>query len=161
MNREEIIKAINEVPAGRFFRMSYTSELPVKASVKKQGVTVMKLVETTVRTGVSYDKISAVIEYRATHEPKVTTPRANNWEWVTKNRIKYNSNTGKTYAVVAPIKSGGNARCKYIIIDQNGQRVVDPSDLDRSLVIDSYWSRGDGVDAIRTIALEHILGIGI
>jgi hypothetical protein len=161
MTHHEIITTINGIPAGRFFRMSYTSELPVKAAHKKSGVRVHKIVETTVRTGVAYDNIKAVKEYKATHEPKLTTPRANNYEWLSKNRIKYNTNTEKTYVVVATIPNGGNKKCKYLVSDNNGSRVVETDALDKDLIIDSYWSKGESPDVVRTIAVDHILDINV
>lgn len=159
MKANEVITTINSIPAGRFFRIKYTSDCPVKAEHKKKGVKVTKVTETTVRTGVAYEKIASVIEYKSTHEPKLTSPRANNWEWVTKNRIKYNTNTTKTYVVVAPIKNGGNTKYHYIITDENGERIVEAKDFDRNLLIDSYWSKSGSPDAIRTISVENVVAI--
>jgi hypothetical protein len=159
MTHTEIMSTINGIPAGRFFRVKYTSELPVKASYKKMGITVHKIVEATVRTGVPYENIKAVREYKATHEPKIITPRANNWEWVSPNRIKHNTNTGSTCAVFATVPNGGNKRCSYIVTKDGYTAVVSQEELDRDLIIDSYWSRGDSLDVIRTVSLGNILSI--
>lgn len=161
MAQHEIIKAISDIPAGRFFRMSYTSELPVKAEHKNAGVKVHKITEATVRTGVAYNNIKAVQEYKATHEPKLTTPRANNYEWVVENRVKYNTKTGKTYVVVATVPSGSNKKCKYLISDHTGTRVVETEELDKTLIIDSYWKKNDSPDVVRTISVEHILSVEV
>lgn len=161
MAQHEIIKALESIPAGRFFRMSYTSELPVKAEHKKLGIKVHKITEATVRTGVAYNNIGAVQEYKATHEPKLTTPRENNYEWVVENRIKYNTKTGKTYAVVATIPNGSNRKSKYLISSPEGTRVVEVEELDKHLIIDSYWKKPDSPDVIRTISVEHILSVEV
>lgn len=161
MEHNKIIEALESIPAGRFFRISYSSELPVKAAHKKAGVSVIKVVETTVRTGVSYNNIGAVKEYKATHEPKRTTPVENNWEWVIKDKVKYNSKTDKTYAVIALVNGGHNTKSHYIVTDTNGTREVEHDALDRSLIIDSYWNKGDYVDAVRTIAFNNIIDICI
>ena len=62
MKTETIVKQIQELPNGRFFRMKYLTKLPVKAEYSKQGVVILKIVETTARTGVAYNKIKSVIE---------------------------------------------------------------------------------------------------
>lgn len=161
MAQHEIINVISGIPAGRFFRMSYTSELPVKAEHKNAGVKIHKITETTVRTGVSYNNIKAVQEYKATHEPKLTTPRANNYEWVVENRIKYNTKTGKTYVVVATVPSGSNKRCKYLISSPEGTRVVEMEELNKELIIDSYWKKSGAPDVVRTISVDHIIEINV
>lgn len=161
MTRDEIIKTINDIPAGVFFRMSYTSECPVKAAYKRDGIRVLKLTEATVRTGVAYSKLASVIEYRATHEPKdPRISRTNNWEWIAKNRIKHNTNTGKDYMVVATMKSGVNSRSKFIVINRGDAVIVSCDEFDKDLLIDSYWSkREDALDVVRTIALDNIVHI--
>lgn len=159
MTHNEIMEAITSIPAGRFFRIKYTSEMKVKAENKKKGISVLKVTETTVRTGVAYNNISAVAEYKATHEPKRDKPTTNNWEWVSDNRVKYNTNTKKTYVVVATVPNGSNSDTHYIVTDANGTREVSSEDLDRSLMIDSAWSSGSYPNSVRTIAFENIIEI--
>lgn len=161
MKTNNLVETINAIPAGVFFRMSYTSECPVKAAHKKKGIKVLKLTEATVRTGVAYNSIKAVIDYKATHEPKENaTPRANNWEWVSKNRIKHNTNTGKDYMVVATMKSGVNNRSQFIVINNGKASVQSYEDFDRDLLIDSYWTKPeDTLNVVRTIALDNIVNI--
>ena len=61
--------------------------------------------------------------------------------------------------VVATVPNGGNKKCKYHETDNSGTKVVDSDALDRSLVIDSYWSKGESPDVVRTISLDHIIEI--
>ena len=159
MTHEEIKAALESIPAGRFFRLRYTSEMKVKAEFKKQGISVMKVTETTMRTGVAYERIASVVEYKATHEPKRDKPVANNWEWIVPNRIKYNTNTKKTYAVLASVPHGSNSEVYYIVTDKDGDRIMTEDTLDKSLMQDSVWSQSAYPNAIRTIAFDNILDI--
>lgn len=159
MTHNEIMGILNRIPAGRFFRMKYSSEMKVKAEHKKKGISVTKVTETTVRTGVAYANISAVAEYKATHEPKRSKPATNNWEWVSPNRVKYNTNTKKTYAVVATVPNGSNSDVYYIVTDANGSRMVTPDELDKSLMQDSAWGSGSYPNSVRTIAFDNIIEI--
>lgn len=159
MTHTEIKTILESIPAGRFFRMKYLSEMKVKAEFKKKGITITKVTETTTRTGVAYKNIAAVIEYKSSHEPKRDKPVANNWEWVSPNRIKYNSNTKKTYAVIAPISRGNNTKSYYIVTDESGTRTVSLDELDKSILQDSTWTQGSFPNVVRTIPFDNIIDI--
>lgn len=160
MSNSTLISIIKSIPAGRFFRMSYQSELPVKAAYKKQGISVIKITDTTVRTGVRYDHIASVKEYKANHEPSGIV-RTNNYVWIEPNRLKHNTATGKDYVVIAPMKNSC-PKSKYIVKDINGERVVTIDELDKSLIQDSYWKPSNGMPAaVRTISLENIIEVKV
>lgn len=154
MKTENIVKQIEELPNGRFFRMKYLTKLPVKAEYSKQGVVILKIVETTARTGVAYNKIKAVIEKMT---GKTKEEKENNWEWIIHNKIKYNTNTKKSYFVIAPIKKGSNTDRIYILSERNNVRVVAEDEI-RSYVNDSYWSDKEK-PSVQNITLENVLTI--
>lgn len=160
MSNSTLISTIKSIPAGRFFRMSYKSELPVKAAFKKQGISIIKVTDTTVRTGVSYNSIASVQEYKSTHEPSGIV-RTNNYVWVEQDRLKHNTVTGKDYFVIAPMKNS-HPKSTYIVKDNNGERYVTIDELDKSMIQDSYWKPSNGVPtAIRTICLENIIELKV
>ena len=160
MSNNTLINTIKTIPAGRFFRMSYKSELPVKAAFKKQGISITKITDTTVRTGIKYENITKVKEYKSSHEPS-SIVRTNNYVWIYANRLKHNTSTGKDYFVVAPMKNS-HSKSTYVIKDAAGERVISFEELDKTLVQDSYWKSSEGFPpVIRTISLDNIICVRV
>lgn len=159
MLNSTLISTIKAIPSGRFFRMTYKTELPVKAEHKKAGVTIIKITSSTVRTGVSYNSIAVIKAYKSANAPsdKVKT---NNYVWVEKNRIKHNTSTGKDYFVIATHKNS-HPKSYFIVRDSEGERIVSETELNKSLVRDSYWNSGSSFPSVvKTISLENIISIG-
>ena len=154
MKTEQIIKKVSEIPAGRFFRVRYTTKVKLKAEYEKQGYTILKLVDTTTRTGVKYKNIAGVKlnDYPDEYEPKKT-----NWEWVVKDRVKHNTNTGKDYLVVAPISKGSNTIVSYVLTTPEGvSNTIPECDVKSTYSVPSYWKNGDK-PVIMNITLENVL----
>lgn len=156
MKTEQIIKKVSEIPAGRFFRVRYTTKVKLKAEYEKQGYTILKIVDTTTRTGVKYQNIAGV-ELKDKFDEK--QPRTNNWEWVVKDRIKHNTNTGKDYLVVAPISKGSNTVVSYVLTTPEGESyTIHEYDVKSIYSVPSYWKNGDK-PAIMNITLENVLTV--
>ena len=156
MQTEAIIKKISEIPAGRFFRVRYTTKVKLKAEYEKQGYSILKIVDTTARTGVKYQNIAGVKlnDYSNEREKKKS-----NWEWVVKDRIKHNTNTGKDYLVLAPIKKVSNTIVSYVLtIPEGVTNTIPECDVKSTWSIPSYW-RDDSDRPIMTITLENILAV--
>jgi hypothetical protein len=154
MKTEAIIKRVSEIPAGRFFRVRYTTKVKLKAEYEKQGYSILKIVDTTTRTGVKYKNIAGVKlnDYPDEYEPKKT-----NWEWVVKDRIKHNTNTGKDYLVVAPISNGSNTVVSYVLTTPEGvSNTIPQCDVKSTYSVPSYWKNGDK-PVIMNITLENVL----
>lgn len=136
MKIENIINAISKNHPGSFFRISYNTELPVKASYKKEGIKIYKHTNKTVRTGCSYKNIKDIPTARGYGNPV-------NYEWVMKNSVSYNKNTHKFYLSVYPTERGCNVRSAYTIF-RNGMPEVtfDVANI-KDYVIDSYWNKGN------------------
>ena len=154
LTNEEIVSAMNSVRGGTIARITYMTQVPLKAEFKKQGYELTKVVETSVRCGVDYNRIASVIA-RKSAEDYVPSARKNNYEWVVRNRIKHNSNTNKDYIVVATLPSGHHTKVKYIL---NGTFVgaVDMGDsIDshfKNFVIDSYFNKSEARSEVKTIS---------
>lgn len=162
LSRDQIISATKDIKGGTIVRITYKTELPLKAEFKKQGYKITKIVEQSVRFGVNYHNISKVIERKANTEPKEQTPRTNNCEWVIKDRIKYNKNTDKEYLVVANLPEHSNARVKYILegsivgtIDMGDEIVPNY----KNIVRDSYFTPSMTGGEVKTISLNNIITI--
>lgn len=143
-----IREKIAEMPAGRFFRVNYATELPLKAKYKNQGMVIRKYTTITTRTGVKYSNIEGVI------------PSENNkpsyYEWVIKNKIKRNINNNKEYVQFAPITKGSNRITKYWVYSPEGtENIKDIGEY----VIPSYFTKKDAPKVI-TVKLDNILWVG-
>lgn len=162
LNREQIYDATNNVKNGTIARVTYKTEVPLKAEYKKQGYKMIKITETSARFGVNYGHIASVMNRKANENEKETTQRANNYEWVIKNKIKHNSKTNKEYLVVANFNKGHHTKSKYILYGTS-VGTLDMGDVIDShyshLIIDSYYKNHSSASEIKTISFENILRI--
>lgn len=162
LTREQILTATKGVKGGRIARVTYKTEVPIKAEFKKQGYRIIKVVESSVRFGVNYHNIATVISRKLEQQTQNTVTRTNNYEWVIKNRIKHNNKTDKDYLVVANLPSGHNTKVKYIIEGSIMGTLDMGSEIDshyKHIVLDSYFKRVNEGREIRTIAFENIIRI--
>ena len=154
MKTEAIIKKIEEIPAGRFFRVRYTTKVKLKAEYEKKGYSILKIVDTTTRTGVKYQNISGV-ELKDNFEEK--QPKTTTWEWVVKDRIKHNTTTGKDYLVIAPISKGSNTVKSYVLTTPEGvSNTIPECDVRSTYTTPSYWRDGNK-PAVMNVTLENVL----
>lgn len=117
LSYNDIIREATNTPNGRFVRMGYSKELKLTKGWAEKGIRVYKLTETTVRLGVAYNNIASVKARKAAEGDKPKAERANNWEWVISNKVKFNSNTGKTYLQVATVAGGHNTHNQFLVYD--------------------------------------------
>lgn len=137
-HEKAIAKKLCEKRGGQFARIRYMSSVPVNAAYKRQGYTLQKMTDTTTRTGVYYPNIAGVV---LSDGPA----KANNFEWVVPNRIKRHKDTGKLYAVVAPISKGNNTKSTFILTDPTGATRSITREEAEEYTIPSYWNKsGDG-----------------
>lgn len=152
MTTEQIIKKINSIPGGRFFRVRYISKVKLAADAEKEGISIIKIVDTTTRTGVKYKNIEKVAALIKGKEP---TQKESNWEWIVKDRIKHNTNTGKDYLVLAPISKGSHSNYTYVMTDGSGVTSVVDEEIVRMYTTASYWK--EDKPAIMNVTLENVL----
>lgn len=159
LTREEILETTKAIKGGRIVRVTYKTELPIKAEFKKQGYKIIKVVETSVRFGVNYHNIANVIKRKM--EKETTRKVTNNYEWIIKDRIKHNTNTDKDYLVFATLPKGSNTKVKYILYGSImgtldlGDEI--PSNY-KCIVLDSYFNRSNERD-IQTVSFENVIRI--
>lgn len=161
LTKEQILSATKAVRGGNIGRITYKTEVPIKSEFKKQGYKITKIVETSVRFGVNYHNISSVI---ARKNESVTTTRntTNNYVWLERNRVKYNTNTHKHYLVVASLPVGHHTKVKYILEGSLIGTLDMGCEIDgpyKHIVLDSYLRRGNEYNEIRTISFENIITI--
>ena len=155
MANNELISKIKSIRNGAFFPITYKTELPVKAALKKEGVRVVKVTSVVTRTGVNYDNISYVVKAKATGEI-VDSTRTNNYSWVIPNKVAYNSNTNCTYLRIAPVKNG-TAHTKYIVTVNGKTKEV--SKLDDSIMAMLNKMSGGCTIPVKMIKLDNIISL--
>ena len=127
IKRDVLIKKIENLKNGKFFRIRYMTNMKVLAEYANKGVQVIKIVETTSRTGIKYSNIKGVnSEYPLEYVAKKPTA----WTWVIKNKVKYNDNTKKEYLCLYPVHriESSNSKVRYMLI--NGE-------LDKTFIYDN------------------------
>lgn len=155
MKREKIIRKLCGVPAGRFFRVRYSTVVPLKAEYENKGYSLLKIVDTTTRTGVKYQNIRDVLTTSDN-----SSGATNNWEWEYKNRIKYNTSTKSQYAVFAPIDPiKAHSQSTYLLTDSEGNTTIKTRYEVAPFVIESYFCKPQ--PKIITVDLAHILWLSI
>ena len=113
-------EAIKDIRPGQFFRISYRTQIkPSKNRCNELLVdagcfNIYKVVSTTVRTGVAYNKIHSVVE-KQKEKPVQKKLVTNNWAWIDRNTCKFNTNTSKFYLCCATVPHGGNCKVSYVV----------------------------------------------
>lgn len=154
-----ICEKVSAIKNGTMARVQYKSELPVKACYKKEGISIIKMTDATVRFGVDYDHIAKVIEQRAekvaTYE--TTTPRANNFYWIIENKVSHNTNTNKDYLRFARVNGGSHRHTLYKMIVGGDEKVVEKADIEE-YVQNSYWNKHSEPE-VQNICIDNVISI--
>lgn len=146
---KSVIEKILEIPCGRFFRVLYRSNLPVKAEYKKNGISITKYTSTTTRTGVQYSNIKGVVPSQ--------NKCVSYYHWIQRNRLLENDNTMKQYIQFAPIGRGSNKKTVYMIHDNEGTRTICESAV-KEYVIPSYFSKKESPKVIH-VSVDNIIEV--
>lgn len=150
----DIIHKVTSLKHGAFVRVKYRTD--VQPSAKFKGHKIEKIVETTVRVGVSYSNLSAVKERRAT-ETKPTGPsHVQWWRWSDgyRNIIKEKiSDPSQRYVTFATVPSGGNTMVRWYI---DGKPASEEEV--RAITVPSYW-RKSNLDVF-DVKLENLISVG-
>ena len=150
----DIIQQIASLKHGVFVRVKYRTD--VQPSAKFKGHKIEKIVETTVRVGVSYSNLSAVKERRAT-ETKPTGPsHVQWWRWSDgyRNIIKEKiSDPSQKYVTLATVPKGGNTMVYWYIDGKSASE-----EEVRTITIPSYWNKPN-LDVF-DVKLENLISVG-
>lgn len=159
LDREQIINAVKAVRGGTIARITYKTEVPVKAEYKKQGYKIIKIVEISSRIGVNYGKLPSVI---ARDSLSNTNHKPSPYEWIVKDRICHNANTNKDYVAMVSFNKGHNTKVKYVIEGTFVGAIDMGNDIDNAykhIVLDSYFKKGSNPSEFRTVSFENIIRI--
>ena len=150
----DIIRKVTSLKRGAFVRIKYRTE--VKPSARFKDLKIEKIVEATVRVGVSYSNLSAVKERRET-EAKPTRPsHVQWWRWcegyrnIMKEKI---SDPSQKYITFATIPNGGNVKILWYIDGKSASE-----EEVREITIPSYWNKSN-LDVF-DVKLENLIFVG-
>ena len=149
-----IVEKIKSLKRGTFVRIKYRTE--VKPSARFKDLKIEKIVEATVRVGVSYSNLSAVKERRATETKPMNPSHVQWWRWcegyrnIMKEKI---SDPSQRYITFATVPNGGNIKVLWYI---NGKSV--PEEEVRAITIPSYWNKSN-LDVF-DVKLENLISVG-
>ena len=151
---------------GCITRVGYSKELKVLKDWQNLGFRVYKLTETSVRLGVNYFNIASVIAKKAAEGDKPKKERVNNYSWIIRNKVKYNSNTGKTYLQVATLNHGHNTKSQFLVYNPSeGWIVLEKEEFELSeyyAMLDAKskgGSKGEKPE-VYTITFDNIYKLG-
>ena len=149
-----IVEKIKSLKHGAFVRIKYRTE--VKPSAKFKDYKVEKVVEATVRVGVSYSNLSAVKERRLTEVKSAKPSHVQWWRWcegyrnIMKEKI---SDPSQRYITFATIPNGGNVKVFWYI---NGKSSSEEEV--RTITIPSYWNKSN-LDVF-DVKFENLISVG-
>lgn len=154
-----IIETIKNVVSGRFIRMGSTSNVPVKAAYKNS-VSIVKVTERTVRLGIRYDHIKAVMEKEAQRtEPK--TQRADNNVWEVEGRVAFNTKTNNRTLRAYTVARHSNSRSMYIVTMDGITSMYEeiPDDI-KEYITPSYFNKSGEYPVCISVSLDKIYMLG-
>lgn len=150
----DIIHKVTSLKHGTFVRVKYRTD--VQPSAKFKGHKIEKIVETTVRVGVSYSNLSAVKERRNSEDYEPHLTHVQWWRWCEgyKNIIKEKiSDPSQKYITFATVPGGGNVKTLWYINNKKASE----SEV-RPLTTPSYWNKIH-LDVF-DVRLENLISIG-
>ena len=156
MTEKNFREIVENVKPGAFTRIKYKSDASLAAKAKKEGHSVSKLVEKTVRFGVNYYEIESVKEREASRtDPKREMKQL--YESLIPNTLYKHIEKETLYIQFATVPEGAKTEVEWLI-DGN------PATLDQvkesGYVINSYWNKPGEAPEIQKIKLENVISIG-
>lgn len=150
MNEEKLLNQISNLRVGRFFKITYVSEPPLKAASKEINLT--KVTTKIVRTGCNYGNLKAVKNKQK--DPETAKKNQPEWfDWTMKNKVVTHKKTGENYFVFYPMTKGTNTQTVW---KREGQTITLEQAKDH--VIPSYFEKRDPTP-IQMIKLSNIVKI--
>lgn len=150
----DIIQQITSLKHGVFVRIKYRTD--IKPAAKFKDYEIYKIVEATVRVGVSYSNLSAVKERKSAEVKPANPSHVQWWRWcegyrnIMKEKI---SDPSQRYITFATVPNGGNIKVLWYI---NGKPASE--DEVRAITVPSYWNKSN-LDVF-DVKLENLISVG-
>lgn len=157
MTEQQVLTALQGKQKGSFIRIGWEKEI-ASAKARAKGNSVIKRVESSVRWGVAYKNIAAVIKKREANATSggVSAPCVPQWwEWKVKNVIKMHSTKGSQYFSCAVLPKNNYTRVTYLL---NGEAVSREFIQSSGLVNASEWNKTEDL-TVFDVALNNLVFI--
>ena len=152
MNRNMMLKVLQNKNKGQWFRVAWVSDLPVKAAYKRGGTVVNKRTVTTARFGINYSNMKSVqAKVERGFELKHELP----WgSWDDQYPGILINHKGQTY--IRLYNSPNKPKSEYFL---NGKPITKEELIQTGVVQDSYWKKNSEPTEVFTIKVENIENI--
>lgn len=159
MNTNLVLQSLKKIRRGQWFKLSYTSDVPLTAKAKREGFVVYKRTQTTARYGVSYSNINSVkqrFELKAQMGEPIPDKHELPWgAWATGYEgimIEHkNQNYLRIYTTPNSFKS------QFFV---NGEPISKEGLMALNIVQPSYFKKPEQKPDALTIKMENIEKIG-
>lgn len=157
MNYNYLVSKLNQKNKGQWFKMTYISDVPVKAAFKKNH-TVNKLTTSTVRYGISYDNIKSV--QQKTADGTLNRIHDLPWgKWVANMEgifIQHTNKEGRENIYLRVYNSPNKPVSVYFL---NGKQIDKEELKNMGIVQDSVWNKKEASECF-TVNVANITEIG-
>ena len=174
MEKKHLMRYLDKINNGRFFKASWSSEIPVKKEYEDKYI-VSKVTISTVRKGIQYSKTKAYRDKLYNRmsidcsgndfltpkefEKKYGSGNSLPWgRWLIPNLLIEHTNKQGEYNIYLRLYSTINKpESRYYL---NGKEVSKEGLYNMGIVKDSYWNRKGTEDGVFTVNIANILSIG-
>ena len=174
MEKKHLMRYLSKINNGRFFKASWSSEVPVKKEYENRYV-VTKVTISTVRKGIQYTNTKA---YKDKLFKKMSIECAGNdfltptefekkygngnslpWgRWLVPNLLIEHTNKNGEYNIYLRLYNTINKpECRYYL---NGKEISKEGLYNMGIVREGYWNKKGIEDGVFTVNIANILSIG-
>ncbi len=153
-DQKEILKKLYAKRNGAYFRIVYTTDCNSKMSAAWKGHNVSKITTMSVRKGISYDNVKAVIEKRAINEGTKSSTFKGSWfHHIDKTLLKHNT---KDAYYVALFPNHGKTKTRWLL---DGIEVTKEYLINNGVMQPSYWNSKSEPLVMFTLGLDKIIDV--
>lgn len=172
MEKKHLMRYLNKINNGRFFKASWSSEVPIKKEYENRYV-VSKVTISTVRKGIQYSNTKAYRDklysrmgvecsgndFLISNEFEKKYGNSLPWgKWLIPNLLIEHTNKNGEYNIYLRLYSTINKpESRYYL---NGREISKEGLYNMGIVKDSYWNRKGTEDGVFTVNIANILSIG-
>lgn len=153
-DQKEILKKIYSKRNGAFFRIAYTTDCNSKVAAAWKGHNVSKITTMSVRKGIDYSNVKAVIERRARGEGANASTYKGSWfHHIDKTLLKHN-NKESYYVALFPNHGKKNTRWLF-----DGMEVTKEFLISNGIMQPSFWATKSEPLVMFTLGLDKIIDV--
>ena len=154
-DQKEILKKIYAKKNGAYFRIAYTTDYNSRVAAAWKGHNVSKITTMSVRKGIEYSNVKAVIERRAQYDKTKTSTFVGAWfHHIDKTLCKHNDKD--LYYVALFPNVNGKPRTRWML---DGIEVSKEYLISNGIMQPSFWSNKSKPLDMFTLGLDKIIDV--